>query len=94
MSSAAFDNDPDTPDRMSVNWLKLSSVAHTLSGFPHWGVASITAALCYSLKQQPIRSPAVDNVAHCDIVGQKNLRIRRALRNGAQYLRYPDNQLP
>lgn len=93
VSSAAFDNDPDTPDRMSVNWLKLSSVEHTLSTLPRFGVASITAALCCSLKQQPVYSPAVDNAAHCDIVGHKTRGISRRFRNGAQYLRYPDCQL-
>lgn len=93
VSSAAFENDPDTPDRMSVNWLKLSSVEHTLSGHPGYGVASITAALCCSLKQQPVYSPVEDNAAHSDIVGPKTRGISRSFRNGAQYLRYPDSQL-
>jgi len=92
VSSAAFQNDDDT-DRMSVNWLKLSSVEHTLSGFLGWGVASITAELCYSLKQEPVYSPTVDNSAHCDVVGHKTQGISRRFRNGAQYLLYPGGQL-
>jgi hypothetical protein len=92
VSSAAFENDPDTPDKMSVNWLKLSSVQHTLSGHPGYGVASITAELCYSLKQQPVHSPLEDNAAHSDIVGDKTRGISRRFRDGAQYLCYPDDQ--
>jgi len=92
VSSAAFQNEKGK-DRMSVNWLKLSSVDHTLSGHPGYGVASITAALCYSLEQQPVYSPAVDNAAHCDIVGHKTQGISRRFRDGAQYLCYPDAQL-
>jgi hypothetical protein len=93
VSSAAFQNDDNT-DRMSVNWLKLSSVEHTLSGLLGYGVASISAELCYSLKQEPVYSPVVDNPAHSDIVGHKTLAISRRFRDGAQYLLYPRDQLP
>lgn len=89
VSSAAFHNAKGT-DRMSVNWLALSSVEHTLSGHPGYGVASITAALCYSLQQQPVYSPEEDNVAHCNIVGDKTDAISKRFRDGAQYLCYPD----
>ena len=88
ISSAAFHNDRDS-DRMSVNWLKLSSVEHTLSGFSGWGVASIFAQLCYSLQQEPVYSPTVDNCAHCDIVGHKTESISKKLRDGAHILRHP-----
>jgi len=92
VSSAAFQNDNNT-DKMSVNWLKLSSVEHTLSGFSGWGVASIGAELCYSLKQEPVYSPARDNPAHCDIVGHKGVGTSKKFRDGAQYLLYPEDKL-
>ena len=93
ISSAAFHNDADT-NMMSVNWLKLSSIEHTLSGFEGWGVAAITAELCYSLEQEPMYSPTLDNIAHCDIFGHKTRRISRKFRDGAQYLLYPGNPIP
>jgi hypothetical protein len=90
ISSAAFQNDDGT-DMMSVNWLKLSSVEHTLCGpgLIGFGVASISAGLCYSLNQNPVYSPDIDNKAHCDIVGHKTKTISRIFSKQANYLRYP-----
>lgn len=96
ISPAAFENDKGT-NLMSVNWLKLSSVERTLDELPktqnsnQWGVASITHKLCISLNQKPKYSPTRINQAHCDIIGKKNLKITRALRDGAICLQHPSD---
>jgi hypothetical protein len=84
ISSAAFDN-----YRMSTNWMKLSSVEETLSGFENYGVAAVSANLCWSLKQKIESTPVENNVAHCDIVGNKTESIKKKFRDGAEYLVLP-----
>ena len=90
IQSWAFDNHPLTPDRMSVNWAKLSSVEHTAVD-PECGVASITAKVCYQENQVIERSPKEDNHSHCDVVGRKTKSIMRRLRNAAVLLLAPKN---
>jgi len=88
VSSAAFQNTSGT-NRMSVDWTQLSTVEDTLSGYEGFGVASISADLCWSLSQQVERVPLQGNPAHCDVVGEKPKPVRRAFAHKAAYLRYP-----
>ena len=88
ISSAAFQNDDGTTS-FSTNWMKLSSVEDTLRNYPHFGVASISAKLCWELAQEIQWTPVNDNVAHCDIVGHKTESISKKFRNGAEYLVLP-----
>ena len=88
ISSAAFQNDRGT-NSISTNWMKLSSVLETLRGHDGFGVASITAELCWGLAQIIEWEPAEDNVAHCDIVGRKTESITKKFRDGAKYLVLP-----
>ncbi len=87
--SWAFDNHPLTPERMSVNWAKLSSIDDTVKANPVWGVASITAATFYKENQDVDYTPIETNIAHCDVIGHKSLSVRRRLRNAAKLLRSP-----
>ena len=86
--SAAFQNTSNT-ERMSVNWMKLSTVDDTLRGYPRFGIASISAELCWSLNQEIESVPSEENPAHCDVVGAKPPSVKRKFRNMAKYLRYP-----
>jgi hypothetical protein len=86
--SAAFQNSSKT-NRMSVDWAKLHSVNDTLQGYPGFGVASISAELCWSLKQEIERTPSPDNPAHCEVVGKKPQTVMRKFRDTAEYLLYP-----
>lgn len=88
ISSAAFQNDKDK-NSFSTNWMKLSSPEDTLRDYPTFGVASLSASLCWDLGQKIDWTPAEDNVAHCDIVGRKTESISRKFRNGAEYLLVP-----
>lgn len=88
ISSAAFQNDHGT-NSFSTNWMKLSSIDDTLKNHPGFGVASITAKLCWSLGQKPKWTPVEDNTAHCDIIGRKTESICRKLRNGAEKIELP-----
>lgn len=88
ISSAAFEN-YDNTNSFSTNWMKLSSVDDTLRSYPDFGVASLSAKLCWSLSQEIQWTPLEDNVAHCDIFGHKTHSIRKKLRDGAEYLVLP-----
>ena len=88
VASAAFQNTSRT-NRMSVDWMKLSAVADTLNGYLGFGVASISAGLCWSLNQDIEKTASGDNPAHCDVVGHKPKPIRRKFRDMAKYLIYP-----
>lgn len=88
VSFAAFQNTTHT-NRMSVNWVELSGIGETLRGYPAFGVASISAGLCWSLDQEIERTPVEDNPAHCDVIGDKPPAIRRKFRDMAEYLCYP-----
>lgn len=88
VTSAAFQNTSST-NRMSVDWMKLSTVDNTLRGYPRFGVASISAGLCRSLNQEIERTHSEENPAHCDVVGDKPPPVRRKFRDMAEYLRYP-----
>lgn len=92
VSSAAFDNDKDK-NSFSTNWQRKSSIEHTLIGHPGFGVASITAELCYSLNQEPKYTPEEDNAAHCDIEGHKTESIKKSFRDRAEYLLFPGDNL-
>jgi len=83
--SAAFQNTSRTK-RMSVNWTKLCTIKDTLKGYPGYRVASISAELCWSLKQDIEGTPITENPAHCDVVGDKPKSVRRQFRNKAEYL--------
>jgi len=87
--SWAFANHPETPDRLSVNWKRLSSVEQTSKVEPGFGVASITAKVCYREDQVIEHRPEKDNHAHCDVIGEKNKARRRRLRNAARLLLPP-----
>ena len=84
VSSAAF-----TDTRMSVNWAALSSVQETIAGLDRYGVVSITAELCWGLKQQIEYTPAQANHAHCEVVGRKTKPVRTAFSKGAKLLVRP-----
>jgi hypothetical protein len=80
-NSSAFTN-----YKMSANWSALSSVQHTIEGYPGYGVVSLTEEVCRKFKQvieySPVRDhPSLpDNPAHCDVVGEKRQRtLRRRL---------------
>lgn len=88
VASAAFQNTSGT-NRMSVDWMKLSTVDNTLRRYPRFGVASISAELCWFLNQEVESVPSEENPAHCDIVGDKPQPVRRKFRDMAQYPRYP-----
>ena len=90
IQSWAFANHPLTPDRMSINWEKLSSVKQTAVD-PGSGVASITAKVCYQENQDIEHTPQEDNPSHCDVVGLKNKTIQRRLRNAAVLRLAPKN---
>ena len=86
--SQAFQNTTGT-DRMSVNCERLSSVDDTLAENPGQGVAQLSTELCVSLHQTLDHTPDDDNHAHCDVVGEKPQRVRKALRDGAKLLAVP-----
>lgn len=88
VASAAFQNASNT-NRMSVNWMKLSTVDDTLRRYSGFGVASISAELCWFLNQEVEGIPSEENPAHCDIVGDKPQSVRRKFRDKAEYPRYP-----
>ena len=88
ISSAAFHNSSGT-NKMSTNWMKLSSVGSTIRGYPCFGVASIRAELCWGLGQGIEWEPLEDNIAHCNIVGRKTKSISKRFRDGAEYLVLP-----
>lgn len=88
ISSAAFQNDGGT-NSFSTNWMKLSSIEDTLRNHPGFGLASISAKLCWDLNQKIKWEPLEDNVAHCEIVGRKTDSISKKLRDGAEPLVYP-----
>jgi len=87
VASAAFQNASST-NRMSVNWMKLSTVDDTLRGYPRFGVALISAELCWFLNQQVESVTSEENPAHCDIVGDKPRSVRRKFRDMAEYPRH------
>ncbi len=80
VSSAVFENTPGTV-RMSVNWMAKSSVEDTLKGFPNFGVVMLTAEDYWKERHAIEHTPVTDppNPAHCDIVGDKPLSVRRRL---------------
>ncbi len=86
--SAASQNTSGT-NRMSVDWMRLCTIDDTLHGYPRFGVASISAELCWSLNQEVESFPLEENPAHCDVVGDKPRPIRHKFRDMAEYLRYP-----
>lgn len=88
VSSGAFQNSSHT-NRMSVDWMRLSTVDDTLRDYRGFGVASISAGLCLSLNQEVERAPQEENPAHCDVVGDKPKFVRHKFREMAEYLRYP-----
>lgn len=88
VSPRAFANGRDT-NRMSVNWSALSPVEDTLREYPDFGVASLSAELCWSLDQQIEKTPVETNPAHCDVVREKPEPVKRRFRDNARYLRYP-----
>lgn len=90
VSSAAFQNASNT-DRMSVNWMKLSTVDDTLRGYTGFGIASVSASLCWFLNQRLENTPLQGNPAHCDVVGEKPASVRRRFRDMAQYLHHPSS---
>lgn len=75
--------------RLSVNWSKYATVDQTVEGHQGWGVASITALDCYSAGQDIEYKPQPDNLAHCDVVGEKTNRIQRRLNKAAKLLLFP-----
>ncbi len=90
IDSCAFANDPDTPDRFSVNWRRHSLVEETARVMPHSGVASMTAVVCYQEEQDIKHTPEAANYAHCDVIGDKKSKSRRRrLRNAANLLLAP-----
>lgn len=74
---------------MSVDWMRLSTIDDTLRSYPGFGVASISAQLCWSLNQEVERTPSEENPAHCDVIGDKPKPVRRKFSDIAEYLRYP-----
>ncbi len=76
--------------RLSVNWSGRASVDSTLEGFEGFGVASITAGICYQENQAIEPTPIQSNSAHCEIVGPKPRPVRRRLRKSAILLREPE----
>lgn len=84
VSSAAF-----TDARMSVNWAASSSVQETIIGLDGYGVVSITAELCWELKQQIEYTPTQENRAHCEVVGRKTKPVRTGFSKGAKVLVRP-----
>lgn len=90
VSPRAFKNKATTR-RMSVDCAKLSSIEDILKDHTGFGVASITAGLCWLLDQEIERTNTQDNPAHCDIVGDKPTEVMQSFRDGAQYLVYPYN---
>lgn len=67
----------------SVNWEALATPESTIIRRPAHGVISVNTYLCIFLGQRieytPIRHDPVlqDNPAHCDIVGNKDMKIAR-----------------
>ena len=82
IQSWAFSNDKDR-DSFSVNWAELSSVEHTTQGHQGFGVASLTAHDFRIEEQVILHTRKPDNVAHCDVVGEKPKARQRKLRNMA-----------
>ena len=66
---------------MSVDWAELSTVQETVARFPKWdkgwGVASITAEVCWHIGEAIEYSPTTTNPAHSDIVGDRSDRVRK-----------------
>lgn len=88
VSPGAFSNSSGT-QRMSVNWSALSSVKDTLADRNNFGVVSITAQLCWDLSQEIEKTPTVSNPAHCDVVGDKPLSVKRKFANGSKWAYRP-----
>ena len=88
LSPAAFQNTSGT-DRMSVNLAEISSVQETESQFPGYGVAVLAAKPIRECGQTLIHSPQPDNRSHCDVVGVKPLRARKAMRDAAVVISIP-----
>jgi hypothetical protein len=84
ISSAAFQNDKGT-DRMSVNWLKYSTIDQTIEGLQGFGVARFSAKFCWEVNQEIEHTPGVENSAHCDIIGNKTESICRRFRDNSSY---------
>ena len=87
--SKAFKN-PRGSRRMSVDRARLSSVEQTLKGHPHyWGVYAITDGACRTQGQEVEYTPQDENLAHCDVVGDKPGSVSKALRDAARPVKKP-----
>ena len=83
ISPTQFKNLPQ-PDRFSVDWEQFSSVEAVLGEKTTWGVIYLEAQIFWDEDQEIIKSPLCDvqevknrfeqgrtNIAHCDVVGEK-----------------------
>lgn len=84
IQSWAFSNDKDS-NSFSVNfWNETSSVEFILENHTGYGVVSFTYDFLHNVEEQEVVFAECDsNPAHCDVVGEKNKRRQRRLRNMA-----------
>jgi hypothetical protein len=85
-ASAAFDNTSGT-NRMSVDLRKLlSCVKDCIKDYPNYGIAVFEVALAYELNQTVENSPRSENLAHCDVIGEKPPSVKRKFALRSQLL--------
>lgn len=92
LTTSAFYNHRETPDRLSVNWSELSSVEHTVESHHGYGVASLKGYVFYTapIPQDIEYTPNDNNEAHCDVIGDKKRKsVRRYMRDRAEVLLKP-----
>ena len=87
ISPGAFCNAKGT-DRMSVDWVDMTTFQEALDRWAQWGddrgLASITADLSWDNGQKVEYTPTEDNPAHSDVVGDKQPSVRKRLAKGAK----------
>ena len=84
IQSWAFSNDKDS-NSFSVNFRnEISSVEYIVENHTGYGVVSFTYDFLHNDEQQEVVFSKCDsNPAHCDVVGEKNKKRQRRLRNRA-----------
>lgn len=87
-SSAAFSNTSKTDD-MSVDLARLTSPQKTISEYTNFGIASFLAGYARKLNQKVLHDPIPENLAHSNVRGKKNSKIRKKLAEGSRIILLP-----
>lgn len=92
VSHRAFANTKET-NRMSVAYSGLSSEEQVMAGHNKFGLAGLTAQVCWDANQTVEHTPISDLAGHCDVVGDKPGAVQKLLLSGSKIMALPSEEV-